>query len=103
MTKDSRVIMEAKRRNSLYYLMAETVTGSLNVTQQDSLDSWHSRSGHVGERGIRELVRQGAIKLNGSEGLRRCEPCILGKAKKLPFASGKHISTTPFIYAHSDL
>ena len=103
MTKDSRIIMEAKRRNSLYYLMAETITKSLYVTQLESLDSWHSRLRHVGEKGIRELVKQGVIKLSISEGLGRCEPCILGKAKKLPFATGKHNSTAPFMYTHSDL
>ena len=95
-TKGSRTIMEAKRRNSLYYLMAETVTGSVNITQSESMSSWHCRLGHVGEKGIKELGKQGAIKLSVSEGLGRCEPCILGKAKKLPFATGKHSSTAPF-------
>lgn len=88
-TKGSRVIMEAKRKNSLYYLMAETLTDAVNVTQSQSMDLWHTRQGHVGEKGIRELAKQGVLKLGALESLKKCEPCILGKAKKLPFASGK--------------
>ena len=87
-TKDSRVIMEAKRRNSLYYLQAETVVGSAHITYSQSMGCWHTRLGHVGEKGIRLLAKQGAIKINGSEGLKKCEPCILGKARKLSFSSG---------------
>ncbi|XP_042064265.1 uncharacterized mitochondrial protein AtMg00300-like [Salvia splendens] len=95
--------MEAKRKHSLYYLMAETVIGSANVAQHESLSSWHSRLDNVGEKGINELAKQGVIKIDAYDGLKKCEPCILGKAKKLPFTSGKHTSTTPFAYAHSDL
>ncbi|KAL1535775.1 Retrovirus-related Pol polyprotein from transposon TNT 1-94 [Salvia divinorum] len=101
--KNSRVILEARRKNSLYYLMAETLTGSVNSAQSSSLDFWHARLGHVGEKGIRQLEKQGAIEVRDSEGLKKCESCILGKAKKLSFPSGRHTSTGPFMYAHSDL
>ena len=104
-TKNSRIIMEAKRRNTLYYLLAETMIGAGAVlfSQIVNMDSWHARLGHVGEKGIGALARQGAIKVGASDSIGRCESCILGKAKKLPYATGRHSSTAPFMYVHSDL
>ena len=32
-----------------------------------------------------------------------CEECILAKSKKLPYPKGKHTSTAPLDYDHSDL
>ena len=57
----------------------------------------------MGEKGMKELVRRQIIRGNGTDFLKTCEPCFLGKGKKLPFNTGKHISTKALDYCHSDL
>lgn len=37
------------------------------------------------------------------ETVKLCESCLLGKGKKLSYGSGKHTSTKPLDYCHSDL
>lgn len=68
-----------------------------------SLALWHKRLGHVGEKGLKELVKRGIFTCSDQESVKLCESCLLGKGKKLPNGSGKHTSTRPLDYCHSDL
>ena len=67
------------------------------------MDLWHSRLGHVGEKGIKELAKKGAIKIDTNGSLKKCEPCISAKAKKLPYSAAVHNSRAPLEYVHSAL
>lgn len=49
------------------------------------------------------MAKKGAIKVDATESLKKCEPCIFAKAKKLPYGVGVHNSKAPLEYIHSDL
>ena len=89
--KGSAKIMNAVRKKTLYYLDATVVSGVINATEKASDDFriWHQRMGHLGEKGMKELVKRGLIKARGEADLKKCEQCVMGKGKKLPFPKGK--------------
>ena len=104
-TKNSKVVMEAERRGSLYYLLGEVqVAAKAEVNSVfEGLKLWHRRLGHPAEGSIRELVKSGIMQAQLEVEHLRCEECVLGKSKKLAYPKGKHTSAKPLDYAHSDL
>lgn len=101
--KGSEVKMVAKRVGSLYYLDANVISGQANVAVLPELGLWHLRLGHPAEGSLRQLMKKGLIGGDDGQKLDPCKHCMLGKAKKQSFPAGKHKSTSPLDYAHSDL
>ena len=89
-SKDGIDVLTAKRKNSLYYLEEKSIVGSLNIVEKVGYERWHKRLGHIGETGLKELVRKGIIQVDVPSNSSVCEHCILGKSKKLPFEAGIH-------------
>ncbi|KAL1536649.1 Retrovirus-related Pol polyprotein from transposon TNT 1-94 [Salvia divinorum] len=103
-SNNHRKLLEAARINSLYYLLGSTESPpELNTAVKNDMAMWHSRLGHVSEKGLNQLVKKGLIKTGAHQPLPNCEDCILGKSKKIPFKKGMHTSSSPLDYAHSDL
>ena len=100
------VIAKGSKIHGLYILDGSTVIGHASVASVDTLDItklWHLRLGHVSERGLVELAKQGLL---GNEKLNKldfCDNCTLGKQHKVKFGVGVHKSSRPFEYVHSDL
>ena len=86
--KGQLTVMEAERRNNLYYLLAEAVSGDSNSVSIDDLKLWHERLGHPAEGSLKELIKSGIIPGDTSSNLGPCEHCVLGKAKRTPFPTG---------------
>lgn len=102
-TKGENVILKGFRNHSLYYLDVKPVIGTSNITTMGDMDLWHMRLCHIGQTGLNQLIKHGAIpKLKNSE-MKMCEHCILGKSKKAPYQKGIHTSRKPLDYAHCDL
>lgn len=105
--KGSLVVMKGEYKNGLYYLLGETVTGIVStVVSQKSSDMtrlWHLRFGHVSDRGLIELEKQGILKGKLSGHLGFCEQCVYGKSCKVKFRTGIHTTSEPLAYVHSDL
>lgn len=59
--------------------------------------------GHVNEKGLRELNRQGVLQLKQVSDLPICEHCILGKSTRVNFAKGLHCTKDKLEYIHLDL
>ncbi|KAI4379525.1 hypothetical protein MLD38_005807 [Melastoma candidum] len=65
--KESLVIMKAEKQRNLYFMLGEVVVGSANVSssvvagKEDSPVLWHMRLGHMGERRMTALGRQGML------------------------------------------
>lgn len=61
------------------------------------------RLGHVNERGLVELNKQGLLKEKLDGKLKFCEQCIIGKSWKVKFSLGMHTTKEPLAYVHFDL
>ncbi|KAH9751397.1 hypothetical protein KPL71_014282 [Citrus sinensis] len=61
------------------------------------------RLGHIGERGLKELEKQGVLGNDKLGNLDFCEDCVLGKATRTNFKRSVHKSKDKLEYVHSDL
>lgn len=103
-SKEGAVLIKGVRRNDLYFLVGSTVTGhSHATTQTDNSYLWHSRLGHLGNKGLEVLAKDGLLAGNHITRIQLCEHCIAGKTKRMSFPTGVHISTEKLEYIHSDL
>jgi len=59
--------------------------------------------GHVSERGLVELAKQGLLGKDKLDKLEFCEHCILGKQHRVKFGNGMHHSSRPFKDVNLDL
>ncbi|KAH9666232.1 hypothetical protein KPL70_020569 [Citrus sinensis] len=85
-------VMKGTRRNNLYYFQGSIVIGSAStVSGKDAYSEatklWHMRLGHVGEKALQTLVKQGLLKGANSCKLKFCEHCVLGKQTREKFGS----------------
>ena len=104
--KDKKVVMTGERRGTLYYLTATVMKTSMDevhIVKSESVSLWHRRLGHPAEGSVKQLIKKGIIHGVDDSHSTPCDECILGKSKKLPYPAGKHTSTSPLDYAHSDL
>ncbi|KAH9724313.1 hypothetical protein KPL70_007440 [Citrus sinensis] len=103
--KGSMVLMKGNLDNGLYVLQGSIVTGDVGVSNQNLNKTllWHFRLGHMSERGLRELSKQGALGEDKIEPLEFCEECVLGKSSRVKFSNGAHVSRGTLEYIHADL
>lgn len=102
----SNVVMKARLEKSLYRLQIKPLIYQESAHSSIDINVLHQRAGHIGFDRLRKMVRQGEL-----EGVDRvtgtphfCEPCTLGKMKKLPFKIGKRWKAKrPFQLIHSDV
>ena len=77
--------MKGTLKKNLYFLDGQTVTGSVAVSnnfeddESDTSRLWHMRLGHVGEKALQSLVKQGKLKGAKTGKLNFCEHCVLRK------------------------
>lgn len=103
--KDEKEVLAGDYKDILYFLDGEPRLEQANAAVEaiDKTTLWHSRLGHMSEKGLQLLVKNDLLKKNEISVLKKCEPCILGKSHKLSFKTGKHTSTEVLQYIHSDL
>ena len=63
---------------------------------------WHMRFGHLSEKGLQELVKQGLVDCDQAK-LEFCKDCIYGKQHIVKFHLSKYKSKGTLEYIHSDL
>uniref|UniRef100_A0A803QEH7 Polyprotein n=1 Tax=Cannabis sativa TaxID=3483 RepID=A0A803QEH7_CANSA len=78
-------------------------TGANNNKMIDQTRLWHQRFGHVSERGLTKLERQGILKGKLSRKLDFCEECAIEKSCRVKFPSSVHTSKQHLDYIHSNL
>ncbi|KAH9685181.1 Integrase catalytic domain-containing protein [Citrus sinensis] len=81
--RGSIVVMKGNMHNSLYVLQGTAVTGDVSVSSNLGLDKtlmWHLRLGHMSEKGLRVLEKQGVFGDDKLGSLEFYEVCVLGKA-----------------------
>ena len=77
---------------------SHSAVSTVNVTRK-----WHSILGHLSQKGLDLLVKEGYLESKDIDTLEFCEDCVLGKAQKQSFKKGKHTSKGTLDYVHSDL
>jgi len=85
------VISKRSKIHGLYILEGSTVIAHASVSSVDTLDItklWHLRLGHVSERGLVELAKQGFLGNEKLNKLDLCDNCTLGKQHKVKFWGG---------------
>src|SRR3954471_23054695 len=104
--KGSKEVLRGVKKQGLYTLEAEVVSGSTNVASTKPLSKteiWHMRLGHVSERGLVELGKQNLLGGDKIEKLKFCEPCVFGKSCRVKFNKGKQRTHGSLDYIHADL
>ncbi|KAH9686815.1 hypothetical protein KPL70_014523 [Citrus sinensis] len=86
--RGSIVIMKGTKQNGSYVLNGHTTVGEASVTEksEDKARLWHLRLGHMSERELKELQKNGVFGSDKLSSLGFCEDCILGKASRLKVA-----------------
>ena len=70
LTKGSLVVARGKKHNTLYVMESKLHKGEINVAQRDvSIELWHMRLGHIGEKGLQTLARSKFFQI--------CKVCLL--------------------------
>lgn len=101
--------MRGIRERNLYFLEAHTVLGRASIStsiEDNSSDTsrlWHMRLGHVGEKGLQNLVNRGLLKGAKSGKLDFCEHCVLGKQTRVRFGTAIHRTKGTLDYVHTDV
>ena len=113
--KGCTVIMKGERRgaDTLYFLVGRARTGEACVSNTEVFKStsesisetklWHSRLGHISQKGLEVLVKKGCIPREQITELKFCEDCVLGKTHRVSFGPAQHVTKNKLDYVHSDL
>lgn len=72
-------------------------------SDKDQTQMWHSRLGHVGNKGLEMLVKQGCIPSEHVSEMKFCEDCVIGKTHKVSFGPAQHLTKERLDYIHSNL
>ena len=98
--------MKWTRKNGVYVLDGEVVTGESSVsvkTNADNTKLWHLRLGHISLKGLKELEKQGVLGADKIEELDFCEDCVLIKSTRASFKKYIHKTNSILDYVHSDM
>lgn len=103
--KGCRMMMKAVKTDRLYLLKGKVITGEANAIDKSSDETklWHSRLGHIGQKGLEVLAKKGCLQQCKVNGLEFCEDCVYGKAHRVSFGAAKHTTRDKLEYIHSDL
>ncbi|KAH9704893.1 Integrase catalytic domain-containing protein [Citrus sinensis] len=104
--KGSFILMKGEMQNGLYILQGIAISGDAGVVENQEQDKtllWHFRLGHVSEKGLKELEKQGAIGSNKINVVGFCEECVLGKSSRTRFKTAMHNTKSTLDYIHLDM
>lgn len=104
--KESLTVMKGIIKDGLYILVGITVIAQTSPTQNQNLDQgklWHHILGHIGQKGLDELVKQGMMGRDSLEKLSFHDNCVFGKITKISFKTATHKTKQTLNYIHYDL
>ncbi|RVW85315.1 Retrovirus-related Pol polyprotein from transposon TNT 1-94 [Vitis vinifera] len=112
-SKGALVVMKGRLQHGIYTLMGSSVLGTAAVSSSMAIDSvekkdnctelWHRRLGHMSEKGLSILSKQGLLSGAETGKLKFCETCVMGKQRRVKFSMGSHTTNGVLEYIHSDL
>ncbi|KAI3767934.1 hypothetical protein L2E82_18363 [Cichorium intybus] len=102
-TKGNLVVARGQKRVTLY--MVEVSDAEAHAVEEVGASTlWHQRLGHMSEKGMKMLVSKGRIPELKTVKVDFCEPCVLGKQKKVTFKKiGHQPKSEKLELVHSDV
>ncbi|XP_028095863.1 uncharacterized protein LOC114295750 [Camellia sinensis] len=103
------VAMKGIRKGILYFLDRSIVTGRVAISTgsdddvSDTFRLWHMRLGHVDEKALQGLVKQGLLKGAKTGKLEFYEHCVLSKQTRIKFGTAIHGTKGILDYVHTDV
>lgn len=105
--KNCKVHMRAERTGNLYYVRMSHNTVNNVQTSKNSIDMWHQRLGHINERDLKAMAKNGLVHgltFGDDEKLAECEICISEKQTCTPFPKGREDRTSELLeIVHTDV
>lgn len=108
--KGSLILFKAVKLNNLYICHAEPTCETmhcLNSVQNDKTILWHNRLGHMSNKGLEILKKDGVFGNDSIFNVPFCDACVLGKQHKVqfPVSSYPNMSKCADIleYLHADV
>jgi len=105
-THGAMTVIKGTKVGNLYWMQGNAVAGkgAANVARdEDSTALWHMRLGHMSEKGLCELHKQGLLKGVKSCKLDFCKYCVFGKQHRIRFKTAIHKTKEILEYVHSDV
>lgn len=103
--KGSLVVMKGVKSGPLYILQGTSISGSAAAATADQEHLsviWHSRMGHLGQKGMQRLSSLGRFEGHKVVCIDMCKHCVFGKQKRVSFGKGQHSSKGALDYIHAD-
>ncbi|KAK3003791.1 hypothetical protein RJ639_020165 [Escallonia herrerae] len=93
--KGALVEMKVLKQNSLYLLQGSTITGAAASSSSCDIDYnttklWHMHFGHMSERIMDVLSKQGLLGSKKTRNLDFCEHCVFAKQYRVKFSRAVH-------------
>ena len=83
--------------------MTGSTAVSSSLPEYDGTKLFHMRRGHMSEKGMHLLNKEGSLGKHDIGKLEFCEHCIFGKQKRTSFSTATHCTKDNLDYIHSDL
>ena len=86
LSKGSLIIAREKKINTLYKTDGRLLKGdAIVVENENSIELWHKRLGHMSENGLQILVKEQLLPSNKGTSLTPCTYCLVGKQRRVSF------------------
>ncbi|KAL8104982.1 hypothetical protein AgCh_028950 [Apium graveolens] len=102
--KGNLVIARGEKNGTLYIVEQSSYEANAVADEIESSTLWHKRLGHMSEKGMKLLTSKGKIPELKNVEVGLCEPCVLGKQKRVTFAkSGRTPKAKKLELVHTDV
>ncbi|KAL2250907.1 UNVERIFIED_CONTAM: Retrovirus-related Pol polyprotein from transposon TNT 1-94 [Sesamum indicum] len=104
--KGSLVVFKAEKRRNLYLCSVTYDSLAASVNMHDKTVLWHKRFGHISQKGLEFLNKEGILSDNIDK-LPFCDDCVMGKQHRVHFPAtpSPNLSMSSCIldYVHADV
>ncbi|CAJ2658330.1 unnamed protein product [Trifolium pratense] len=102
-TKGSLVVANEQSPTSLYRMPVKLCKEEVNAVEDVSTDLWHTRLGHLSQKGLNILLKKNFLPVKGTP-LKTCTHCFSGKQHRVSFrSSGPHRRQNILDLIHTDV
>ncbi|KAL0324595.1 UNVERIFIED_CONTAM: putative mitochondrial protein [Sesamum calycinum] len=104
--KGSLTVFKADRRRNLYVYSVDYGILAASVTDFDKTSLWHKRLGHISQKGL-ELLQKEGVLIDKIKKMKFCDECVMEKQHKVQFPASQNpnpsFSSCILDYVHADV